>query len=213
MTKWSSPLVDMMLHGDQARGPRAGEGGCAHGRNMSSRPSAWPCPQPSTTASTRWRLMRNTPAYGHRRRTGLRLRTTLHGDRRELQPGGRSSPSCTRSCRHLCLRWLARWTKTSTAEQTIENFVPVQMLDVHVPSVVKILMNDGTRDRSVQDLSPRPTLRAVLSATQMAEQLVEVPWVSPSSCVLNDLVPQIGNELVDVPNVVSQQPSVCRADR
>ena len=35
----------------------------------------------------------------------------------------------------------------------------------------------------------------------MAEQLVEVPLVSPSSCVLNALVPQMG---VEVPNVVSQ---------
>ena len=41
----------------------------------------------------------------------------------------------------------------------------------------------------------RRPLRAVLAATQMAEQLVEVSWVSPSSCVL---VPQIGNEVVDV---------------
>ena len=38
----------------------------------------------------------------------------------------------------------------------------------------------------------------------MAKQLVEVPPVSPSSCVLNALVPQMGHELVEVPNVVSQ---------
>ena len=43
--------------------------------------------------------------------------------------------------------------------------------------------------------------RAVLAATQMAEQLVEVPVVSASSCVL---VPQVGNQLVEVPVVASQ---------
>ena len=52
--------------------PRGGDGsgGCAHGGTMSSRPSAWPCPQPSTTVSTRWRLARSTMPYGERRRTG-----------------------------------------------------------------------------------------------------------------------------------------------
>ena len=43
-----------------------GSGGCAHGGNMSSRPSAWPCPQPSTTVSTRWRLARSTTPHGGR---------------------------------------------------------------------------------------------------------------------------------------------------
>ena len=46
---------------------------------------------------------------------------------------------------------------------------------------------------------PRP-LRAVPSEPQMAEQLVEVPVVSVSSCVL---VLQTGNQLVAVPPIVS----------
>ena len=50
---------------------------------MSSRASQWPCPQQPTTASTRWRLVKSTTAHGHRRRTGPRLRTKLHGDRRK----------------------------------------------------------------------------------------------------------------------------------
>ena len=68
----------------------------AHGEDMSSRASQWPCPQPPTTASTRWRLEKRTTAHGHRRRTGPRLRTKLHGDRRKEQPGGLSSSSCLR---------------------------------------------------------------------------------------------------------------------
>ena len=47
---------------------------------------------------------------------------------------------------------------------------------------------------------PVELLRAVLTATQMAEQLVDVPVVSASSCVL---VPKVGNQLVEVP-VASQ---------
>ena len=55
---------------------------------MSSRASQWPCPQPPTTAATRWRLVQSTTAYGHRRRTGPgRLRTKLVGDRSPKQPG------------------------------------------------------------------------------------------------------------------------------
>ena len=39
---------------------------CAHGGDMSSRAWQWPCPQPPTTASTRWRLVQSTTAYGQR---------------------------------------------------------------------------------------------------------------------------------------------------
>ena len=63
---------------------------------MSSRASQWPCPQPPTTASTRWRLAKRSTALGHRRRTGPGLRTMLHADRRKEQPGGHSSSSCLR---------------------------------------------------------------------------------------------------------------------
>ena len=107
-----------------------------------------------------------------------------------------------------------------SVEQTIENLVPVQILDVPVPSVVmegvrdrilqrlveQMLMDDTEQQIEVTTVScpDRPPPRAVLSSTQMAVQLVEVPPVSPSSCVLNALVPQMGHELVEVPNVVSQ---------
>ena len=67
--------------------PHGGEGSdaCAHGGDM----------QPHTTASTRWRLVKSTTAYGHRRRTGPgRLRTKLFGDRSSKQPRKRCSSSC-----------------------------------------------------------------------------------------------------------------------
>ena len=42
--------------------PHGGEGSdaCAHGGDMSSRASQLPCPQPPTTATTRWRLVKST---------------------------------------------------------------------------------------------------------------------------------------------------------
>ena len=62
---------------------------------MSGRASQWPSPQPPTTALTRWRLVKSTTAYGHRRRTGPgRLRTRLYGDRSPKQSEMRCSSSC-----------------------------------------------------------------------------------------------------------------------
>ena len=62
---WSSPLVDMSLHGDRAP-PGGGDSDArAHGGDMSSRASLWPCPQPPTTASTMWRLARSTTPFGN----------------------------------------------------------------------------------------------------------------------------------------------------
>ena len=91
-----------------------GSGGCAHGGNMSSRPTARPCPQPSTTVSTRWRLARSTTPYGDRRRTGrgrgrclLRRCPRGRGQSRSVTwlPWGLSSP-------HRCWRTLLlkQWT-------------------------------------------------------------------------------------------------------
>ncbi len=88
--------------------------------------------------------------------------------------------------------------------------LPVVMDGVQNPIlqrlVGQILMDDTEQEIEVpKDLLPdRPLLRAVVSATQMVEQLVEVPVVSPTDCVLNVPVPQMGNELVEVAEVVSQ---------
>ena len=61
----------------------------------------------------------------------------------------------------------------------------------------------GAGDRSARLCPARPS-RAVLAATQMVEQLVEVPWVSPS-IVLCAPLPQMENQLVAVPPIVSQR--------
>ena len=50
----------------------------------------------------------------------------------------------------------------------------------------------------------RPPRRAVLAATQMVEQLLEVPVESPAECALHVPEPQMGNQMVEVPVVVSQ---------
>ena len=103
----------------------------------------------------------------------------------------------------------------------IVDFAPlVQILNVPVPPVVmggvqdrilqrvveQILKDDTEQQIEVPKVScpDRPSPRAVLSARQTAEQLMEVPVVSPTECVLNAPVPHVGNELVEVPNVVSQ---------
>ena len=66
----------------------------------------------------------------------------------------------------------------------------------------KLLIHDTEQEIEVPKISStvRPR-RAVLAATQVAEQLVEVPWVSPSSCFL---MPRMAEQLVDVPVVASQ---------
>ena len=93
----------------------------------------------------------------------------------------------------------------------------IQILAVPVPLVVmdgvqdrilqrlleQILTDDTEQEIDVPKISnlDRLPLRAVLSATEVAEQLVEVPLVSPSDCAL---VPQMGAELVvEVPKTVS----------
>ena len=71
-------------------------------------------------------------------------------------------------------------------------------------------------DRCAHDYSDRIPQRTVLRSLQMAEQLVEVPPISPSSCVLHVPEPQVGNQLVEVPAVVSPvavPAAFCRAER
>ena len=77
-----------------------GDGASAARRRRERRLRSWRRhPQPPTTTSTRWRLKQSTPAYGHSRRTGQRLRAELHGDRGpdlfqlyEEEPGGVQPP-------------------------------------------------------------------------------------------------------------------------
>ena len=64
---------------------------------------------------------------------------------------------------------------------------------------------------AANDAPRRPTTSAARSLDlfqlyeeELPELLVEVPLVSPSICVLIVLVSQMGTELVEVPNVVSQ---------
>ena len=78
---------------------------------------------------------------------------------------------------------------------------PVPSLDVPVPQtvdrledVLKIVDNIAVPKIS----RPVQPSRAVIPATQMGEQLVEVPWVSPSS-VLRVPEPQMENQPEEVP--------------
>ena len=152
---------------------------------MSSRASQWPCPQPSTTASTRWRLVKSTTAYGHRRRTRPgRLRTKLYGDRRSTQPGKRCSSSEPRP-------------QERVQRHTMEHIVDfvccapmVQILDAPVPQTVEQLPD---------------VLRFFDRLTAVPEQVIEVPKILPEEvpmrAVLRD--PQLAEQLVEVPTIVS----------
>ena len=106
-----------------------------------------------------------------------------------------------------------------TVEQIVDSVSGLPILDALVPRMApdwvqdpilqrlreQLLMNDTEQEIEVPKISSTSCpLRAVLAATQMAEQLVEVPVVFPAECVLNVPLPQVGDELLEVPNVVSQ---------
>ena len=95
-TKWSSPVVGMMLHGDH---------GSAWRRRQRRLGSWWRHEQQSVAMALSAAVHHSFDKVAadakysglrHRRRTGQRLRTTLYGDRSPAQPKGRCSASCTR---------------------------------------------------------------------------------------------------------------------
>ena len=109
-----------------------------------------------------------------------------------------------------------------------ENFEPVQILDAPVPLVVmdgvqdrilqrlmeQILMDDTEQEIEVPKIScpDRPPLRAVLSATQIAEQLVEVP-VGVSVGLRSQCSCAAGGESAECRFSVKVRAAFCRADR
>ena len=168
---------------------------------MSSRASQWPCPQPPTTASTRWRLVQSTTAYGHRRRTGPgMLRTKLYGDRSPEQPGTRCSSSClTKTPRgggpgfspSLGSKNGSRGTPCMEHIVDVVCCAPmVQILDAPVPQTVEQLPD---------------VLQFFDTLTTDPEQVIEVPKIFfedvPTRAVLRD--PQLVEKLVEVPTIVS----------
>ena len=117
----------MSLHGEHGAAWRRRQ------RDMSSRASQWPCPQPPTTASTRWRLARSPTPYGDRRRTwpAERWRSASCATRRGarsllhqgrglhfwLRCGGRRGSGGTRGsatswCSTPWCRWRNSWWKS-----------------------------------------------------------------------------------------------------
>ena len=167
-------------------------------RLRSWRASQWPCPQPPTTASTRWRQVKRTPACGHRRRTGPgRLRTELYGDRSPKQPGMQCSssfltktPAGARPPPLVKVR-PQEGVKRHTVEHIID--VPfVQILDVPVAQmgnqVVEFMqtLDTVTPEQVIevpklsQDRIPQ---RSAVRRPQKAEQLVELP-TDPAYVVL-----------------------------
>ena len=165
---------------------------------MSSRASQWPCPQPLTTASTKWRLVQSTT---DRRRTGPgRLRTKLCGNRSPKQPGKRCSSSCLTKTPRGCGPGfsLSLGRKNGFQRQVVHitdlvRVTPmVQILDAPVPQTVEQLQDimlffdtlppipEQVIEVSKILLDDVPT-RAVLRDTQLVEQLVEVPTIVPYS--------------------------------
>ena len=182
---------------------------------MSRRASQWPCPQPPTTATTRWRLVKRTTAYGHGRRTGpRRLRTKLYGDRCHEQAGSRSSSSCWRKSPAGCGPGFSP-VQRHTMEHIVDFvcFAPmVQILDAPVPQMVEQLpdvlqfFDTLTTEQIIEVAKIFPEdvpMRTSLRDTQLAKQLVEVPTlVSPSlpvDVLEEDSLRLIMEQNVDIP--------------
>ena len=178
---------------------------------MSSRASQWPCPQPPTTASTRWRLAKRATAYGHRRRTGPELCSSLHGDRRKEQPGGQCSSRRWRKSpagagQRLCLRLLAGRSGSSGPPWSI-----LPTLHRWCKFSMSCAADGGQPEGYFSQLLDRPMAeqvfavpkislvfcpsRASLRQPQMAEQVVEVPTVLSLAL----LQQQIGEQFVNIP--------------
>ena len=161
---------------------------CAHGGDMSSRASQRPCPQPPTTASTRWRLVQSTTDRAGeaankapRRQKSKAARETVFfelfdEDTAGMWPGVLAEP----------------WPQERVQRHTMEHIVDyvcgaplVQILDAPVPQTVEQLpdvlqfFDTLTTDPEQVIAVPKILLedvpvRAVLRDPQLVEQLVEV---------------------------------------
>ena len=171
---------------------------CAHGGDMSSRASQWPCPQPPTTVSTRWRLVQSTTAYGHRRRTGPgRLRTELYGDRGPraageavifelfdedtagMRPGVLAEPRPQERVQRHTMEHIVDYVCCAPLVQTLD--APVPQTVEQLQDVLQFFDRLSAVPEPVIEVPKIYTedvpMRAVLRATQLAEQLVEVPTI------------------------------------
>ena len=166
-----------------------GSGGCAHGGNMSSRPSAWPCPQPPTTASTRWRLARSTTPYGDRRRTGPAERwrsaccTTRRGARSLLHRGrgqhhwsrcgrrwgtsGTVAAASSSFSTSQCRSWVVNWWKcrTSCLRLSSRTFT-FQFVVVGVPKFLVEEFKVSAQDRVQHFSSSHPRRQCLIRLRQ-----------------------------------------------
>ena len=145
---------------------------------MSSRASQWPCPQPPTTASTRWRLVKSTTANGHRGRTGpgrLRTETAIQSsqgcgffelfdeDTAGVRPGFFAEPRPQEKVQRQTVEHVVDFVRFAPMVQIIDTPDPEQFIEMP-----KILLDDAPVRTAVRD-------------TQLAEQLVEVPTIVPCS--------------------------------
>ena len=165
---------------------------------MSSRASQWPCPQPPTTASTRWRRVQSTTACGHRRRTGPgRLRMKLYGDRSPKQPGMR--------CSSICLTKTPRGCGPGFERHTMEHIVDFCLLCAHGADSRRSCCAGGAAAarrapvlRQAFDCSEAgyrsPKILPVGVPFRAEEQLVEVPTI-----VSNSSLQWIMEQNVDIP--------------
>ena len=163
----------MMLHGDHGSAWRRRQ------RRLRSwwrheQQSQWPCPQPPTTASTRWRL-----AYGHRSRTGPGLRTrSTETDAKssrgpelsqlfEEEPGGVWAGSVPDPLPQ-------KRVQRHTAEHSVDISQFVQILGAPVPQMGGPA---GSFAQAPRQADSRQVIEVpkISLAPQTAEQLVEVP--------------------------------------
>ena len=171
---------------------------CAHGGDMSSRASQWPCPQPPTTATTRWRLelrtnglrAQTTDRAGEAaHRAPRRQRTRAAGeavifelfdeDTAGLRPGVLAEPRPQERVQRHTMEHIVDYVCCAPLVQTFDAPVPQTVDKLH--DVLRFFDRLTTVPEQVIEVPKIITedvpMRAVLRATQLAEQLVEVPTI------------------------------------
>ena len=191
---------------------------CAHGGDMSSRASLWPCPQPPTTAMKRWRLVKSTTAYGHRRRTGPgRLRTEAPRRQRSnaagdavffelfdedtagVRPGVLAEPRPQERVQRHTMEHIVDFVCFAPLMQTLDD--PAQQMAEQLPDVLQFfdtLTTDPEQVIEVSKIFPEDVpMGTSLRDTRLAEQLVEGFLPGQSSTALHVSQERISERIVE----------------
>ena len=162
---------------------------------MSSRASQWPCPQPSTTASTTWRLEKRTTAYGHRRRA----EAAQNAPRRQTP----------RAARGPELFQLFEEELSGARPPPLVDVRPQGRVQRHTVEHIVDVLSFEVLDVPVPQGGDQPVEAFRHLDLPIPEQVIEVPKISSSSRRSGNrrsrmfLDPQTAEHLVEVPTILS----------